>query len=78
MIGFLGKLFASAFVQAEIKKVKDHLDNAVSQVAAMKAMKTELYTMADGMMAEGQQVSKDKLDAWWLEKRAQLKVWAGQ
>ena len=78
MLQFFGKLLASAFVQAEIKKVKEHLDNAVAQTNAMKAMKQQLYTMADGILAEGQQMSKDKLDAWWLEKRAQLKTWAAQ
>ncbi len=78
MFNMIGKVLASAFVQSEIKKVREHLANAVEQVDAMKAMKAELYRMADGMMAEGQTVSKDKLDSWWVEKRAQLKVWAGQ
>lgn len=78
MISWIGKILASAFVQSEVKKIKEHLDSAITQVNAMKDMKTELYQMADAMLAEGQTMSKDRLDAWWLEKRAQLKVWAGQ
>lgn len=78
MLSFIGKLLAGTFVQSEIKKIKEHLDGAVQQVEAMRAMKQELYAMADRMMAEGQVMSKDKLDSWWVEKRAQLKVWAGQ
>lgn len=78
MLNWLGKILAGSFVQSEIKKIKEQLEGAVRQVDAIKAAKLELYTMADRMLAEGQAMSKDKLDAWWVDKRAQLKLWVGQ
>ena len=80
MLAWIGKIMASSFVNGEIQKIKEHLDSAVQQVGAMKAMKQELYQMADKIMAEGQAYagtkSKEEIDAWFSGKRAQLKTWS--
>lgn len=78
MLAWIGKLLAGSFVQSEIKKIKAELEGAVKQVDAMKMMKQQLYTLADSILAEGQTKSKEQLDAWFVQKRAELKTWAGQ
>lgn len=77
MLAWIGKILAGSFVQSEIKQIKLDMENASTQVQGIMDLKKEFYTYADGILAEGQAMSKDKLDAWWVQKRAELKTWAG-
>lgn len=70
------------FIQCELGKLRgdiaDIVGRGIKQVAEGKLLKGQAYQYLDGILVEGQSVSKDKMDAWWVEKRAQLKLWAGQ
>ena len=70
------------FITSELSRLKgdiaDSIKAAIVKVAEGKLLKGQAYQYLDGILAEGQNMSKEKLDIWWIEKRAQLKVWAGQ
>ena len=69
-------------IQEEMGKLKTEIGSLIKTTVedgmAAKGVKSAAYTYADGILAEGQSMSKEKLDAWWVEQRAKLKTWAGE
>jgi hypothetical protein len=74
------------FIKSELAKLQGDISDNIKRTVktsiedgmAAKGVKGAAYQYLDGMLAEGQSMSKERLDAWWVEKRAQLKTWAGQ
>lgn len=71
-----------AMIQNELAKLRGDLADSVkrgmAEIANGKVVKAAAYNYIDGVLAEGQAMSKAKLDDWFNQKRAELKTWAGQ
>lgn len=78
MFGFGLKDYITSELSRVQGNITDNIKAAIQKAAEGNVIRGQAYKYLDGILAEGQGMSKDKLDAWWVEKRAQLKTWAGQ
>lgn len=79
---WLKKLLIGKSIETEMEKLRadiaDLVARGIKKGVEANVLRGQAYIFMDGILAEGQRVSKDKLDSWWTEKRAQLRVWAGE
>lgn len=74
MLAWIGeKLFSEV--------VRKHLGNIVEEqtkkLVGAANWRLNTYQFVDALLAEGQAKSKNEIDAWFRQKRSELKTWAG-